>query len=148
MKQLSTREAGIKKITVHTSSSKGVFYRGESRQIWEDWQDIEDQKYVYKLMFGSVSNEFEMKVDENNRSISHGRFLKLSHQSGKSTLIAFDQGMGYWNRCFFKQKSFLRYFPFDQAVQKQAAHLIEIINNDFDIHTDYNWSSYVVVQYV
>ena len=148
MKQLSTREAGIKKITVHTSSSKGAFYRGESRQIWEDWQDIEDQKHVYKLMFGSVSDEFEMKVDENNRSISHGRFLKLSHQSGKSTLIAFDQGMGYWNRCFFKQKSFLRYFPFDQTVQEQAAHLIEIINNDFDIHTDYDWSSYVVVQYV
>ena len=117
-----------------------------SEKIWDDWQKEQDQIDVYEKIFGLVADKVILEMSHKNSELSHGRLLTLTHQSGKNTTVAFDQGMGYWSTCIFSRfDSSKRFFPFEKDTNTQIIAIMQAIESDFKIETPFDWPSYLMV---
>ena len=134
----------FERIHIKTTAIKANFRASE--KIWDDWQKEQDQIDVYEKIFGLVADKVILDMSHKNSELSHGRLLTLTHQSGKSTTVAFDQGMGYWSTCIFSRfDSSKRFFPFEKDTNTQIIAIMQAIESNFKIETPFDWPSYLMV---
>lgn len=115
-----------------------------SDKVWDNWQDSKQQQQILELLLKPFGNQVCCQIS--TELIQHARTLMLTHRSGKTTEITFDQGVGYWNNILFPYtQSKLRCFPFSESANIQVQHLQECMQSEAEIATRHNWKTYITI---
>ena len=115
-----------------------------SDKVWDNWQDSKQQQQILELLLKPFGNQVCCQIS--TELIQHARTLILTHRSGKTTEITFDQGVGYWNNILFPYtQSKLRCFPFSESANIQVQHLQGCMQSEAEIATRHNWKTYITI---
>lgn len=66
----------------------------QKKGLWADWLDDGLRLAVMAAYFANMGENCQATAKTDT---PHGRFLRLKWQSGKTTVLRFDQGVGYWS---------------------------------------------------
>lgn len=91
LRRLMTSNWNKPKIVIDTGVKRE---RGnQNRGLLADWMDDNLRKDVISAYFEAMDENCEVNAASDT---PHGRVMELTWQSGKTTHIRFDQGVGYW----------------------------------------------------
>ena len=112
------------------------------RSLTDDWQDANDLAKVVEIW---GENTFGIKpsteLADQAYKMSHGRIIKIEWDSGITTKLIFDQGMGYWRPKMRDRDAYIFNFTNDFTAQVTAmAHL----SSEAHIQTTSDWPTFIV----
>ncbi|WP_444927776.1 DEAD/DEAH box helicase [Microbulbifer sp. TRSA002] len=106
-----------------------------------NWSDPDDQRGVIAEWLGNnLGANVNVSMEENPRDMSHGRVLILEWESGKSTKILLDQGVGYWRKVDSKNDRFY----FQESVSQQI-EAIKSYQNRASVINGATWPTFITV---
>ena len=116
----------------------------ESRKIDHDWLNTHSFVQGAKnWMEDDLNISPEIILTKNARDLPHGRSIVISWQSGKTTKILFDQGMGYWKP--YGNTHDLG-FNFEQSVEEQFTKMLQAFDS-LSIQHGSSWPTYLVISH-
>jgi len=92
----------------------------QKRGLLADWFEDFMRVQVIESYFSAMDETCKVSVSP---EIQHGRFMQISWQNGKTTIIRLDQGVGYWG-CADKPP----YFDNTATSQKQVDDMLYLLN--------------------
>lgn len=137
-KMLSSFPLNDCEIEVQTVKVQGEF---TSQFIDANWIDSEDQRAVIAEWLGfNLKAQVTVHMESTPKTMSHGRVLSLEWESGKTTKILLDQGVGYWDKVRTNNDRFN--FRGDVAQQLQA---IQEYQNFAIMINSASWPTFITV---
>ena len=119
------------KIVINTGMKREFGSKG--RNILSDWSNDQLRLDVITAYFDAIDESCSVTIP---RELPHARLLELIWQTGKKTIIRFDQGVGYWsiaNKVPWFDDSIKD--PSEQAEKLIALVRTMIVRNDKDFPT-------------
>ena len=108
-------------------------FGSKGRNILSDWSNDQLRLDVITAYFDAIDESCSVTIP---RELPHARLLELIWQTGKKTIIRFDQGVGYWsiaNKVPWFDDSIKD--PSEQAEKLIALVRTMIVRNDKDFPT-------------
>lgn len=106
-------------VTIHSAPKMGTDSY-QKRGLFADWLDDSIRARVIESYFSAMDETCKAIVSP---AIQHGRFMQIVWQTGKTTIIRFDQGVGYWG---ISNKA--PYFDNSSISEKQSEDMMHLLN--------------------
>ncbi|BCO09331.1 DEAD/DEAH box helicase [Desulfolithobacter dissulfuricans] len=110
-------QSAISFVTLNMTQER---YERNSFFLWHDWKDNRMREEVIKGIFVRYGLDISV-FNRDKHQIEHGRLLTVTFASGKKLVVAFDQGLSYW------QTANRMSFPFSDGPVHQVDKLEELI---------------------
>lgn len=124
LKNIMDSNWGDPSLLIYTGTKRPFAQR---KGAYSDWVDDDLRIKVVEEYFSKKEITCEMSVRD-QRSLPHGRFLKITWSSGSVTTVRFDQGMGYW----FGDKGRVKlWFDHSGSVMEQSVQLEECVTRAY-----------------
>jgi DEAD/DEAH box helicase domain-containing protein len=92
--------------------------------LYGEWNNKNTQIEIFKELFTLMGEELELDLKP-IREMPHGRSLVINWNSGETTTIRFDHGMGFWS--IDRRRTFISY-DCNSSVEKQVERIISAKN--------------------
>ncbi len=114
-----------------------------STQITHDWSNGKELSAVLKeWLFDDLGVYPFIRLEQQTTALQHGRVLTIQWQSGRTTQIIFDQGMGYW-----RPKGFSSYdlkFDFRASAKDQINEMLKMFSR-LNVVNSSQWPTFIMV---
>ena len=115
-----------------------------STQITHDWSNGKELSLVLReWLFKDLGVYPSIRLEQQTTALQHGRVLTIQWQSGRTTQIIFDQGMGYW-----RPKGFSSYdlkLNFRASAKEQIEEMFKMFSK-LNVVNSSQWPTFIMVK--